>query len=98
MRVIQLDGRWWDNYIYTVPLPRRICVYNPRLMIYVSNLWFPRRRRGGGQGKHCICLRTSAFSFLLVILSERIHDASKESDRHGGHRPERDRVTEEDHA
>ena len=60
----------------------------------LRNLWLSRRR----QWKNCVCLRTSTLSFLLVVLSHRIHNPSKEPDRYGRHRSECNWVTEEDHA
>ena len=62
----------------------------------LRNLWLPRRSRR--QWKNRICLRTSTLSFLLVVLSHRIHNPSKEPDRYGRHRSEGNWVTEEDHA
>lgn len=61
----------------------------------LRNLWFPRRRR---QWKDSVRLRTSTLSLLLVVLSHRIHNPSKETDRYGRHRSECNWITEEDHA
>lgn len=60
----------------------------------LRNLGFPRRRY---QWKDCIGLRASVLSFLLVVLSDRIHNPSKEPDRYGGHRSKCNWVTKEDH-